>query len=111
MKKKIAGILVVTLLVATAVLPVSGRVLFFNNEKSGIEQDYKILASDNTKLKWMIAGDGLRSYWIHIPPSYDGSESAPLVIALHGASGFNIMRPLSSFIWWFSSSFMEGYTN
>ncbi|MDX1798986.1 MAG: hypothetical protein R3255_10090, partial [Candidatus Lokiarchaeia archaeon] len=67
------------------------------------------LASDNTKLKWMMAGEGLRcfrSYWFHVPPSYDGSTEVPLVIMLHGASGFSFSYPF----YFFRSCFMEGYT-
>ena len=29
----------------------------------------------------------IRSYQLHIPPVYDGSEPVPLVIALHGHTG------------------------
>lgn len=35
--------------------------------------------------------DGLqRSYQLHLPPTYDGSESLPLVIAMHGGFGSGI---------------------
>jgi len=110
MKKKIIGILIITLMIAIAVLPVSGRILIFNKEKSLIEQDYQILASDNTEQKLIIAGNTLRclrSYWIHIPPVYDGSESVPLVISLHGSMSFSFLYPFYSF----RSCWMEGYTD
>lgn len=29
----------------------------------------------------------LRSYWLHIPPSYNGTQPVPLVVALHGKGG------------------------
>jgi len=35
-----------------------------------------------------IAVDGIeRSYYVHVPPSYDGATSVPLVLALHGGGG------------------------
>ena len=41
--------------------------------------------------------DGLeRSYTLHIPPGYDGSEPAPLVILLHGATMNGVSMMLMS---------------
>lgn len=89
--KKIIGVFVLMLLIGTIVLPVTARISLFEdiflNEKS------ETLLSNNTELKWMKAGDALRSirsYWIHVPPSYDGTESIPLVILLHGSTGMPI---------------------
>jgi len=112
MKNKLIGIFICMLLIGTVILPVSGRILLVNNEKKIEDSYFKTSASDDTKLKWMIAGDGLRclrSYWIHIPPSYDGSESVPLVFVLHGATG-PVKHPISFLLWWFSSCSPEGYT-
>jgi polyhydroxybutyrate depolymerase len=107
MNKKIVGILICMLLIGS-VLPVSGRIMFSVSKKPISIEDTSFV-SDNTELKWMIAGDGircLRSYWLHVPPSYDGSESVPLVIVLHGTTGFSFFYPF----YFFRSCFMEGYT-
>ena len=107
MNKKVIGIFVVVLLIGT-VLPVSGRIIFSDSKKPTLMED-TLIASDNTKLKWMIAGEGLRclrNYWLHVPPSYDGSEEVPLVVILHGSSGFSFFYPF----YFFRSCFMEGYT-
>ncbi len=71
-------------------------------------------ASDETKLHWMRAGNALRnlhSYWLHVPPSYDETEPMPLVIVLHGSTGFSLKRPLASLLWFFGSSWIEDYTD
>jgi polyhydroxybutyrate depolymerase len=105
--KKIIGIFIVTLLISNMVLSVSGRILLF--EENYLNEKSEKLLSDNTELKWMIAGEDLRclrSYWLHVPPSYDGSEEVALVVALHGSTGFSLRYPF----WFFRSSFMESYT-
>ena len=108
--KKLVGIIIVTLLIVTIILPVSGRISFVNNEKTIEDSYYKNSASENTKLKWMIASKGLRclrSYWIHVPSSYDGSEAIPLVIAITGSTSFSLRYPF----WYFSWCWLEDYTN
>lgn len=110
MNSKIVGIFVIIILIGTAILPASGRILFLNNEKAIENSYYKTSTLDNTKLKFMIAGDALRclrSYWLHVPPGYDGSESVPLVIVLHGTTGFSFYYPF----YFFKSCFMEDYTD
>jgi polyhydroxybutyrate depolymerase len=57
------------------------------------------LSSGTTNLKFMIAGKGLRvfrSYFIHVPPSYDGLKPVPLVI-VNFCPDFNYRYPLSYF--------------
>jgi polyhydroxybutyrate depolymerase len=108
------------LLIGT-VLPVSGRIIFSDCNKSTLIEDTS-LVSDNTELKWMSAGEGLRflrSYWIHIPPSYDGSESVPLVLLLHGSTGvpldYFFSHPFASLRWlkgmFIDSCWTEDWTN
>ena len=75
MKKKIIGILVCMLLIATA-LPVYGAVSESNLKKPTL--------SPGDYLRFMFFDMRLRSYRIHVPPSYDGSNPVPLVFVLHG---------------------------
>ncbi len=108
MNKKIVGIFICMLLIGT-VLPVSGRIIFSDNENSVVNLEDNSQASDNTDLKFMISGEDLRclrSYWLHVPPSYDGSESVALVVVLHGSTDFSLRYPFS----FFRSSFMESYS-
>jgi polyhydroxybutyrate depolymerase len=100
MKNKIVGIFVCMLLITTCVVPVMGELITL---KKSIN-DIKPLTSDNTRLKFMIAGKGLRflhSYWLHVPPSYNESEPTPLVIVLHGDN---------EMLGFFVSRFIERYT-
>ena len=76
MKKKLVGIFVCMLMLTTCVLPVCGTVHVNNEKKSSV--------SPGDYLKVMFFGMRLRSYRIHVPPSYDGSNPMPLVVVLHG---------------------------
>ena len=105
MKKKIIGIFVCMLMMTTCVVPVMGELITLKKSSNDINP----LPSGTTSLKFMIAGKALRalrSYWLHVPPSYDGSEAVPLVIVLHGSTGFSLRYPF----WFFRSSWMEEYT-
>jgi len=96
--KKIIGIFICMMLIGTMILPVTGRISLYENNY--INKNCEKLVSENTDLKWMIAGDGLRrlhSYWLHVPTSYDGSESVPLVLVLQGSAPFNSNDPLGCF--------------
>jgi len=112
MKNKIIGIFVCMLLITMCVVPVMGKFIALKNEDKQLQKnanDISPVPSSNTHLKFMIAGKALRvlrTYWLHVPPSYDGSEAVPLVIVLHGATGFSLKNPL----WFFRSSWMENYT-
>jgi len=83
------------------VVPVMGKFIALKNEDKQLQKnanDISPVPSSNTHLKFMIAGKALRvlrTYWLHVPPSYDGSEAVPLVIVLHGATGFSLKNPLS----------------
>jgi polyhydroxybutyrate depolymerase len=76
MKKKIIGIFVCMLMMTTCTIPVYGAVSASNDKKSSV--------SPGDYLKVMFFGMRLRSYRIHVPPSYDGSNPLPLVLVLHG---------------------------
>jgi polyhydroxybutyrate depolymerase len=105
MKRKLIGIFVCMLLIATGVVPVMGELITVKRNSNDINP----LASGNTSLEFMIAGNAprvLRTYWLHVPSSYDGSEAVPLVIVLHGSTGFSLRYPF----WFFRSSWMEEYT-
>jgi len=105
MNKKIIGIFVCMLLIATCVVPVMGKLITLKKSSD----DINLLASDTTSLEFMTAGDApraFRTYWLHVPSSYDESEAVPLVIVLHASTGFSFMYPL----WFFRSSWMEEYT-
>jgi len=112
MKNKIVGICICMLLITTCVVPVLGEFIALKNEDKQIQKkanDINPVLSSTTHLKFMIAGKALRAlhtYWLHVPPSYDGSEAVPLVIVLHGSTGFSLIYPFS----FFRSSWMENYT-
>jgi len=76
MKNKIIGIFVCMLLITTCVLPVCGTLSESTIKKSSV--------SPGDYLKVMFFGNRLRSYRIHVPPNYDGSNPMPLVVVLHG---------------------------
>jgi hypothetical protein len=75
----------------------------------------------------MIAGNAIRalhSYWLYVPPNYDGSKPVPLVICLSGYKEFSFKDPLVYFsinvcekFWNFSQKiddlglFATGFTN
>ena len=102
MYKKIIGIFVCMLLITTCVVPVMGELINIKKSSNSI----KPLPSGNTSLKFMIAGNApraFRSYWLHVPPSYNGLDAVPLVIVLHGSTS-------GSPLWFFRSCLMENYT-
>ncbi|OGS40853.1 MAG: hypothetical protein A3K77_05940 [Euryarchaeota archaeon RBG_13_31_8] len=76
MNKKIIGFFVCMLLTTTCLMPVCGIVNASNLKKSSV--------SPGDYLQLMFFGNRLRSYRIHVPPSYDGSNPVPLVLVLHG---------------------------
>jgi polyhydroxybutyrate depolymerase len=76
MRTKIVGIFVCMLLITTCILPICGTVSTGNEKKSSV--------SPGDHLRFMFFGMRLRSYRIHIPQSYDGSNPVPLVLVLHG---------------------------
>ena len=105
MKNKIVGICICMLLITTCVVPVMGELITLKKSSNDINQ----LPSKTTHLKFMIAGKAIRalhSYWIHVPPSYDGSKAVPLVIMFTGSTSFRLMYPF----WFFRSSWIENYT-
>src|SRR4030043_972806 len=76
MNKKIIGFFICMLLTTTCFMPVCGIVNASNLKKSSV--------SPGDYLQLMFFGNRLRSYRIHIPPSYDGSNPVSLVVVLHG---------------------------
>ena len=107
MNKIIEVFIVIMLLIGAIVLPVSARISLF--EDNFLNDKSETLLSDNTELKWMIAGDALRalrSYWLHVPPSYDESEAVPLVLFFHGNFYYSWDDPF----FFFRECFCENYT-
>jgi polyhydroxybutyrate depolymerase len=105
MKNKIVGIFVCLLLITTCVVPVMGELISLKKSSN----DVNPLPSKTTHLEFIVAGKALRalrSYWLHIPPSYNGSEAIPLVIVLHGTQSYYSSNPLL----FFRSCAMETYT-
>ncbi len=76
MKNKFIGICICMLLITTCVVPVCGVIDESTVKKSSI--------SPGDYLRFMFFGMRLRSYRIHVPPSYDGSNPMSLVVVLHG---------------------------
>jgi polyhydroxybutyrate depolymerase len=94
------------LMITTCVIPVMGELFAIKKSSNNLSP----LPVGTTSLKFMIAGEeprGLHSYFLHVPPSYDGSELVPLVIVLMPNMQFSFKYPL----WFYRSSFMEKYTN
>ena len=79
MNKKIVGILVVTLMIGTAVLPVMGEINNLKEKPETVNSDHD--------LYYMFHKFLIRRYYVYLPTDYDGSESVPLVILLHGDGG------------------------
>jgi len=75
--KKIIGIFIVTLLIGT-IIPVYGSLVERENSL-----DKPIILPGN-HLKFMVFNGVLRSYRLHIPSSYSGTEPVPLLLVLHG---------------------------
>jgi len=100
------------LLLTIYVIPALGEIVVLKNKEEQLqknENNFSSLFSSSTHLKFMIAGKALRilrTYWLHIPPSYNELKAVPLVIVLHGATGFSLKNPF----WFFRSSWMENYT-
>ena len=116
MKTKLIGILVCMLLIATMILPVTGKITISSsvNRQSNSINHSDFINSDGSKLEFMIAGSGLRClrfYRIHIPPSYDGSEPVPLVLAFHGSTGMGKDFKPSTILWFYRDTFFEDYTD
>jgi polyhydroxybutyrate depolymerase len=76
MRRKIIGIFVCMLLITTCVVTVCGTLSESEIKKSSV--------SPGDYLKVMFFGMRLRSYRIHVPPSYNGLDAVPLVVVLHG---------------------------
>jgi polyhydroxybutyrate depolymerase len=76
MNKKIIGILVMMLLIITTILPVMGEINYTKVKPKTVNSDHE--------LYYMFHKFLIRRYYVHLPPDYDGSESVPLVILLHG---------------------------
>ena len=49
--------------------------------------DVKSQITLRNSFRFMIFDGRIRTYQLHIPPSYDGTEPIPVVIALHGHTG------------------------
>ena len=95
MQKKFIGILMCVMLLMICVIPVMGGFISFKKNYN----DTSPLNASNTVLKFMIAGKAIRalhSYWIHVPPNYDGSKPVPLVLVFQG-SNLNTDDPFGCF--------------
>jgi polyhydroxybutyrate depolymerase len=79
MRKKIIGIFVCMLLITTCVIPISGTLIESKKKNSSV--------SPGDYFHFMVFDKRPRSYRIHVPPSYDGSNPVPLVLVLHGFPG------------------------
>ncbi len=106
MKASILSIFIIMSFII-CIMPINGEAVFLKNSISG-----------TTTLEHFTWGkiQSDRTYWLHIPPNYDGSEEVPLVIILHGAGAFSF-RPISDVSYWlkvglsfFKTSWAESYT-
>ena len=105
MKKKLVGIFVCMMMLTTCVVPVMGELIPFKKTTNNTNPT----DSGNSTLKFMIAGNALRalrSYWLHVPPSYDESKPTPLVIVFHPGYVYDS----NDSFWIFRSCWIENYT-
>lgn len=79
--KKIIGIIIVMLLIGTAI-PVYSTMNIIDSDVTIKSTPYW-----GDHLRFMFFDMHIRSYMIHMPSSYDGSNPIPLVFALHGITG------------------------
>jgi len=105
--KKVTAFVICTILILIIFLPATSEITS-SNKINNISNKYLKPKDKTTKLKFMIAGEALRSirsYFLHVPSSYDGCEPVPLVLVLHGYT--KMWYPFHSF----RSSWIEKYTN
>ncbi len=77
MKKIVSSLIIILLIVCS-----------FGVKSFSIQiTDAKSQITRSNYFRFMIFDGRIRLYQIHIPPSYDGTESVPVVIALHGHTG------------------------
>ncbi|HEX3033714.1 MAG TPA: PHB depolymerase family esterase [Thermodesulfobacteriota bacterium] len=76
---KLKSLKILLLVIAAGLVLIIG---FFNKDRatdlSTIKRDY------SGSLEF---GDLMRTYHVHLPPSYDGKKSAPFLLVFHGAGG------------------------
>jgi polyhydroxybutyrate depolymerase len=97
MKKKLIGTIICILLLSANVLPVTGMI----NKEEPVENNSKInnvpikpSISPGDHFQFIRIGWQLRSYRIHIPPSYDGTTLMPLVLSFHGFTSNSISNAM-----------------
>jgi polyhydroxybutyrate depolymerase len=84
MDKLWRNIVVCLLVAAIFVIPVSAVETFSIKSKENDDILVETLIPPGHDLYYMLFKWWIRSYLIHVPQGYDGSESVPLVLALHG---------------------------
>jgi polyhydroxybutyrate depolymerase len=120
MRKKILNILIIVMSFTICIIPINIGAFSSKNDSTdeiiGNDLQSDNVISSTTSLEhfnWNKPRSD-RTYWLHIPPSYDGSTDVPLVLILHGAGAFSFS---SDVLYWFKvglnffkSSWVEGYT-
>jgi polyhydroxybutyrate depolymerase len=92
-----------------------GEFIVLENEEKQFQKNATHVSSapsGTTQFKFMIAGKALRvlrTYWLHVPPSYDGSHAVPLVIVLHMYTWFGEKQywNQSGGLFWFFRSCLQ----
>ena len=84
--KKILSIIVIGILIFC-----SFGVQGFSKKITDTDVESKIILHNS--FHFMLFDGNIRSYQLHIPPAYDGSEPVPIVIVLHGHPGWCLDPP------------------
>jgi len=91
--KKFIGIIIVMLFIGSAITVNSS----LGERENSLD---KPIILPGNHLKFMSFDEETRSYRVHIPPSYDGSNPVPIVFAFHGNPGVSLT-------WMFNSGLNE----
>jgi polyhydroxybutyrate depolymerase len=85
-KKKIVGTILIVVISLTIAIAIATRTLT-PLESTNPPTDHK-QTNKTVVMKFLFHDDTMRTYWVYVPSSYNGSHHVPLVLALHGAGDY-----------------------